>query len=652
MKLFKFKCLFLFLGLLTGLLTWAQPELGECEQEVHLASSEQIPKALKAWKRNDLLEAKRYLDKALSLDENNAHANYLLGELYLKKGQLLGTEASWEKVLKACPEYKADLLYYLGVLLVETGKETRGLELLGKYLKHPERDPELVVDASQIFEEKQVAAKLKSNPLPFNPIPVRGISTPDDEYLGCLSPDMEWFFFTRKLKRQNKYAGPAAGTRLVEEFSLSQKSKQGFGVGEALTAPFNDRYNEGGPSVTADNRELYFTVCQPASDGYLNCDIWYSRRVGQDWDLLKPLSETINKPNSWESQPSVSANGDLLFFASNREGGVGKIDLYLCERLENGQWSNPKNLGKTVNTSENEKTPFIHSDSRTLYFSSDGHPGLGGYDIFFTKMEAIDQFTKPENIGYPINDEGEDVGLFVSLDGQFAYFSKKHQGNRKDYDIFSFELPPQAKPDKVALVKGSVSNEAGKPNPDAQLKLKNLSNSTEKRLRIDEVSGNYAAAVNVSNGQSHLLVVEQPNIAFSSKHLGEEDAGVVVADLEAAKLEKGREYRLNDIRFASNSAELNSTSKAVLNAFVSFLKAENRVKAEIQGHTDDVGADEANLKLSAERAKVVYDYLISQGIAPIRLKHKGYGESRPIAPNENENGRAKNRRTVFVLSSE
>lgn len=634
----------------------AQPELGVCKQEADPMAEAQLPKALRAWRKKDFREAQRYLEKSVGFDRSYAHGHYLLGELYLKKGELHGVEAMWEQVIRICPDYKADLYYYLGILLLETNKEKRGRELLETYVIHAERDAALVKEAENILEEFRVVEELKAHPVPYDPKPVPGISTPADEYLGCISPDMHLFFFTRRLRKRNKYSGPANGMRLVEEFSMSQRQQRGFPAGEALPRPFNSQYNEGGPSITAANSELFFTVCQPNDTGYLNCDIWYSRRFGSDWSSLRPLPAPINSAESWESQPSVSANGDLLFFASNRKRGYGGTDLYVCHRLENGDWSAPENLGQSINTEGNEKTPFLHSDSRTLYFSSDGHPGMGGFDIFYSRQyEGVWQ--SPKNIGYPINNESNNVGLFVDLSGKKAYFSTKRKGGRKDYDIFSFDMPAAARPVQVALIRGTVADEAGAPQVDARLELTNLKTKEVQRIGIDELDGSYTAAVRVSNVDEHLLTIKQEGSAFQSRFLSKEtitpdEESTVQIDMEVLPLEKNREYRLRDIYFASNSAELNHSSLAVLQVFRDFLVEHPNVHVEIQGHTDEVGSASANLKLSSRRATKVYEHLIDEGVDPGQMQHRGYGESRPAADNTTEEGKALNRRTVFVITSQ
>ncbi len=625
------------------------PELGACDVEANALAADQIPKALKAWKMGNLGEAKRYLDKAVDFDPRCADARYLLGEWHFRKREFLPAEAQWEQLIALCPDYKAEVYFFLGLLLSETGKSAKGRDYLKKYTEHPDRDPALLPEAQKALEELDARSKLLASPVPFDAKPVPGISTPADEYLGCLSPDMELFFFTRKSLKRDKYAGPAGGTRMVEEFSMARKTGVAFEVGEALPPPFNEKYNEGGPSITADNRRLFFTICQPNDTGYLECDLYTSLRTTAGWSPAERLPEPINLTGSWESQPSVSANGDQLVFASNRAGGMGGLDLYLCKRTPDGSWSAPENLGSPINTSGGDKTPFLHSDSQTLYFSSDGHPGMGAYDLYFSKFDGS-VWSKPSNLGYPINTERDNVGLFVSLDGQTAYFSSKKPGAKGDYELYQFELHPGARPEKVALLKGRLGEGENIGGGAASIELKNVKTGEKTEVEVDSETGDYAAAVRLKKGETVLVQVKQAEAVFSARLIDESSvSGVQQGGLELRTQKEGPEFRLNDLRFPTNSAEIDPSSSALIEAFAEYLKARSKLKVEIQGHTDQIGAEADNLELSTRRAKAVYDRLVQLGIPAGRLSYRGYGESVPVASNETEQGRALNRRTVFVL---
>lgn len=632
----------------------AQPELGECEQEVDEVAQKQVPRALKAWKVKNWREAERYLKKAVSLDNEYADGLYLLGELYVMTYRIEKAEVTWSKLLEVCPDYKPEVQYFLGSILLENGKRPQAIALFEAFLKNPERDRGFDKEVKRALEEAQLKEQLLGNPIDFNPRPIKGLSTPEDEYLATISPDQLTMFFTRRAKKVNRRDGPAVKVRMVEEFSTSGRLEDGFEKGQPLPSPFNESYNEGGPTITADNTELYFTVCQNLN-GYKNCDIYYSQLDGYGyWTIPVSVGDHINRRDSWESQASVSANGDALYFASNREGGFGELDIYRCLKKEDGSWGKPKNLGPQINTKGNEKTPFIHSDSRTLYFTSDGLPGLGGFDIFHVHAPNDSTWEKPQNIGYPINSKDDDLGLFVSLNGSKAYFASNKIRQGMGWDIFEFDLPEKARPEAVSLVSGTLKDENEEPVEDATVEIKNLATNEVTRIKVDKETGNFARVVKTRPKENFILTVEKKGSAFSSKYIAEADFkgnGVVKASLEVASLQSGREYKLNDINFASNSYALDGVAKAVIDEFIEFLKDNPNIKADIQGHTDNVGGSTENLTLSRNRARTVYEYAVKNGISSSRLTSHGYGENRPIATNDSEEGRARNRRTVFVITS-
>jgi outer membrane protein OmpA-like peptidoglycan-associated protein len=639
-------------------LVQAQPELGECEQEeLDELAQKQIPRALKNWKAKNYREAERYLKKAIELEPEYADALFLLGDLYVRKSKLPRAVGLWSKLLEVCPNYKPELAYYLGAIQLEEGRRNEAIALFNTFLANPERDRGFDKEVKAALEEAKLKEKLLGNPIDFNPKALKGLSTLEDEYLATISPDQQTLYFTRRSKKVNRRDGPAARTRVVEEFSFSKRTASGdFEKGKPMESPFNVSYNEGGPSVTADNTELYFTVCQDIQ-GYKNCDIYFSEVDAYGyWSTPVSVGDHINTRDAWESQASVSANGDRLYFTSNRKGGVGGLDLYACYRQEDGKWSRPQNLGETVNTPKNEKTPFIHSDSETLYFTSDGHPGLGGFDIFYAKANLTDStWNMPENIGFPINSKDDDLGLFVSLDGLTGYFASNKLRKGNGWDIYEFNLPPSAQPEKVALIQGDLTNENGEIVSDASMELKNLKTKEITKIKIDKETGKYARAVKISKNEDLIVTVKKKGAAFSSKYIDVDkelqSAAVVKAPLQVAKLEVGKEYKLNDINFNSNSFQLDDASRSVIDEFIIFLNENAGLRADIQGHTDNVGNPSDNRKLSQNRAKTVYDYVVAKGINASRLSHHGYGESKPIEENATEEGRARNRRTVFVITS-
>ena len=648
---------YIFLAFFASLLVLqlqAQVELGECEQEKSEKADAQIQKALKALNGKDLRMANLYVNNAFKFQDNNAHALYLAGEIGLREGNLLKAEASWAKCIEVCPDYKPDLFFFLGIIYMENGKKQQAEELLTKFLNTPGRERGYDKDAKAALKELRLKEDLMNNPVPFNPRPVKNVSTAADEYLAIISPDEELCFFTRRHRKRDKYSGPAGTTRLVEEFTLANKTGERYTEGEALESPFNENFNEGGATITANNNELFFTVCVVDADGYQNCDIYSCKKEYGFWGDIKPLGNGVNTPKSWESQPSVSANGDVLYFTSNREGGIGGLDIWVIYRQPDGSWTTPKNLGPTLNTPKNEKSPFIHSDSQTLYFASDGHPTLGGYDIYFSKKDdETNDWLEPVNIGYPINTDADEIGLFVSLNGKRGYFNSNKLKGVGGWDLYEFDLYEQARPEKVALIKGVLLDENKEVVQDAKIEVKNLKTKEVTQVEVDRQTGEFATVVQLKEKENIILKVNKKGTAFNSKFVDAEDEssnGVVQAELEVREIEVGEEYRLNDIHFATDSYELNENARQIIDEFLLFLEDNPSVKIDIQGHTDNVGEVADNLVLSQNRARVVYEYLVERGISPARMSHHGYGESKPVADNTSEKGRAENRRTVFVIT--
>lgn len=632
----------------------AQVELGECEQEKSEKAEVQIQKALKAMNAKDYNMANIYVGNAQKMQQNNAHAFYLAGEIAFRSGNLLKTEASWAQCLSVCPDYKPELYFFLGIIYLENGKKAQAEEYLTKFLTLPGRERGYDKEAKSALKEMHLKADLINNPVPFNPLPVKAISTSVDEYLAIISPDEALCFFTRKQKKIDKYAGPSGTARFVEEFSMAQKTGTTYTKGEPLPSPFNENFNEGGATITANNRELYFTVCQVDKDGYQNCDIYYSIYEFGNWGSILPLGDHINNPKSWESQPSISAHGDVLYFTSNRPGGKGGLDLWVCYRQADGEWQAPVNLGDVINTPKNEKSPFIHSDSQTLYFASDGHPSLGGYDIFYAKKDnATNAWVEPANIGYPINTTADEIGLFVSLNGKKGYFNSNKLKGAGGWDLYEFDLYKNARPEKVALVKGVLKDENNNVVTDAKVEVKNLKTKEITEVKVDQFTGEYATVVQLKEKENIILKVNKEGAAFTSKFVDASDetsSGVIQSELQVEEIKIGKEYRINDIHFTTNSYDLSENSRQVIDEFILFLKQNQRITIDLQGHTDDVGDNSANLTLSVNRARVVYEYLLENGIAKSRITYHGYGETRPLADNATEKGRAENRRTVFVIT--
>jgi len=382
----------------------------------------------------------------------------------------------------------------------------------------------------------------------------------------------------------------------------------------------------------------------------LNCDLYHSHFSKGYWSKIESLGDHVNGESSWESQPTVTSDGKMIYFISDRPGGLGGYDIYKIEKQDDGAWSSPINLGAPINTPANEKSPFIHTDSQTLYFSSQGHKGLGGYDIYYSRQKQDGDWEEPTNIGYPINSYDDDLSFFASTDGHYGYYSSNRLSKSGVWNLYSFPLYEEARPQKVLLLKGQIDVEESEGPIQARIQLKNIRTKTITEIPVDSITGKYVTAILFKDDQ--ILTVKKEGFVYSSRYLSTEDSTLIQpkkVDIAIKKIEVGESYEIDDINFTTNSAILSVDAQKIIDNFFEFLYENPLIEVEIQGHTDNIGQDQKNLALSDKRAKAVYQYLIDKGISMSRLSAKGYGETMPIASNDTYAGRAANRRTVFVI---
>lgn len=617
-----------------------------------------------------------FLEKALEIEPEYPAANLALAQEKIVTIKLKGSKYEsiipyMLKVVEKCPKIHSDPYFFLGFAYYEMEKYTEAIKYCEEFVKFSDDDDtkfakdydEKLASAKQIIKYSKTykhIADLKNNPVPFDPNPVNDICTEQDEYLPIISPDNELALFTRRMPLSSKNM-TWQSDKLMEVFSVSKRTGNGkFEKGEPMsTPPFNKNENEGGATISIDNKHIYYTICKDEGGPQMNCDIYYSDFVDGKWTEIQRV-EGINDKVYWDSQPSIASDGKTLYFASDRKGGLGGIDIYKTVRDNTGVWSIPENLGPVINTSGNDKSPFIHSDSETLYFSSDGHPGFGGFDIFYVKKGDDAKWIEPKNIGYPINTEADDLGFFASTDGKYGYFASNNRGKVKGrslggWDIYSFDLYKEARPEEIRFVKGKLKTETGEALTGATVEIKSAISKTETGVVVDTTTGEYAAIVNMRKKEDFILTVKKEGYAFNSQMVPasiDTVKGVkpVKIDFEVKPVEAGKSFTLNNVYYATNSAELKQESMVVIEEFVEFLNDNPTIKIEIHGHTDDVGDDASNLSLSTDRAFTVYDILQNKGISKSRLiGFKGYGKSKPIASNATEEGRAKNRRTEFFI---
>ena len=600
------------------------------------------------------------IEYQLATDRNQSYASAL---------------SNYEKVIAQCPTFHSDAYYYAGIISYGNQDYDKASDYFESFLTYDKESGKVsrdydskVQDVATVLPEIRFYVEFYANPVPFNPVRIDGVSTIADEYLPMLSPDNELIFFTRKEKVKAKgdlYA------REVENFMQAPGVGDGsdFQNPEPLPPPFNVGDNYGGVSISLDNREMFVTVCKPVTSSYKNCDIFVtsydqlkdeSGKIIYKWSGLENLGPNVNTEDGWEAQPTLSADGNELYFATVRENstpdkdGNPTIDIYYTRRNGDGSWSPAKPIEGEINTAGNDKSPFLHVDSRTLYFSSNGRIGAGGYDIYFCKQADDGSWSKPKNLGYPINSTQDEHGLVVSTDGKRAYFASSNVQAAKGLDIFAFEVPPKARPEKVLILKGDVRNKDGEVVSEARIELKYTKTKEIREVDVNKQDGTYAAVVNLRKDEDVVVSVKSDTeeIAFNTRVFTMADTANTVQDIDmkVEKVVEGKTYRINDIRFKTGSSEINEESKRVLDEFADYLKENASLNIEIGGHTDNVGNPDKNMVLSTDRAFEVFGYLQSAGVAGNRMEFKGYGETQPVAANDTDENRAKNRRTEFKIT--
>ncbi|MEC9209594.1 MAG: OmpA family protein [Bacteroidota bacterium] len=597
-----------------------------------------------------LIEKRVYYEAVDALKNAHEAAVFfvLKSEVLWRRGDSFDAETEALKAIDSCPNNFPKAYYFLGEIAYSRKDYVNADIYLSKAIALQIEDP-YYSDAIMLYENAKILAEIINNPVKFNPQIVKGISTRNDEYLPIISPDQEYSFFTR---RSDRISLESIATATVEEFVFSKKINGNFEVGQALPFPFNLESNEGGASITIDNNILYYTKCTKDKKGYNNCDIYYVNRENGIWSDVQSFPRSISRLDSWESQPTVSFDGRTIIFSSDRSGGYGKMDLYEINKV-NGSWTSPKNLGSNINSNEFEKSPYLHTDGKTLFFSSTNFPTLGGFDIFYSRKDSLGNWQKPINIGYPINTVADEISLFVSTDGKQAYFASNSLNGVGGWDIYSFVLYDGAKPERVLFLKGDLLDENKQVMEDVELEIKNITTQKITTIKVEE--GAYVSSLTLAQDDDVLITIKKKGFAFHSTYVSANDTSFnSPADLnfEMQSLDEGKSFNIENIYFDNNSYEVKRATKEILIEFAKYLEVNNTLIIEINGFTDNVGDKVDNQLLSENRAKAVRNLVLIQGISEERVFFNGFGESHPVSSNDTEKGRSKNRRTEFKIISQ
>lgn len=598
----------------------------------------------------------RNIDGAVeSFNDAVRHDPYFI-EAYIVMGEMLQNDQRHREAIEAYkmaiqinPDFFPNTIYYLAESYLAIGEYENAAQNVERFLQKTSISDNMRQSSERMVEKIDFALHAVGNPVPFEPINLGpGVNSEHDEYAPTLTADEQTLIFTRKKPRENQeylHLGHE-----FEDFYVSVRENDLWGPAENLGSPINTQNNEGAQSISADGMHLYFTACnRPGGMG--SCDIYYARKAGDGWSEPVNLGRPVNS-SSWDSQPSISPDGKTLYFTSNRDGNLGPMDIWMTRQIKEGQWTLPENLGPVINTSGREMSPFIHPDNKTLFFASNGHMGMGGFDLFYTTRGEDGEWQDPVNLGYPINTYSDEISLVVGASGKEAYFASEQPGGQGGTDLYFFELYEEARPNPVTYMKGFVFDADTRRRLEARFELVDLASD---EIIVQSVSsartGEFLIPIPVMTNLG--LSVWRDGYLFFSENFAFDDVRTGtdphLYNIPLQPIKEGESVVLRNIFFKVDSHELLPESISELRKLQELMKQNPDLRIEIGGHTDSTGSFGHNKELSEKRALSVLNYLVENGIEKDRLTYIGYADQQPIATNDTEEGRAMNRRTEFKV---
>ncbi|MDR2564199.1 MAG: OmpA family protein [Prevotellaceae bacterium] len=614
-----------------------------------------------------------YLD-ANKFNPKNAALNYKTGLCYLKGQEKAKAADFLETAFKLDPAVNPDVQLQLGRAYQYGYQFDEAIEAYAAYKsKLGAKEAETLRRVDKYITECKTGNKLKDNPIRVFIDNISDLNTAFPEYGPVISADESVVMFTSCRDNTTGGGRDEYGKFNEDIYFANGEGRRRWGNPANAGKPLNTEDHDAVIGISADGQRLFLYRMDNGGD------IYESVLKGDSWSKPKSLGSKINSKYH-ESQASVSADGKTLYFISDRPGGFGGHDIYMSRINAKGEWSEATNLGPDINTEYEELCPFIHPDGKTLYFSSKGHAGIGGFDIFKSVYET-GKWSEPENLGFPVNTPDDDLFFVLSANGKHGYFSSAREGGKGDHDLYmisflgaekqlignsedmliayrtnpvsekvveeAVELPSS----NLTLLKGLIrDNDTKNPVGASIILVDNLKNMVIATLESNSKTGRYL--VSLPSGINYGISVKSEGYLFHSENFDIPAARgyqEVVKDIDLKKFDIGSKIVLRNIFFDTDKSTLRPESVYELTELLNLLKERPTLKIELSGHTDNRGSAAHNQKLSDDRAKSVVDYLTSKGIDASRLSHKGYGFEQPVASNDTEDGRQLNRRTEFKV---
>ena len=614
------------------------------KEQLNAKEAKIFSEAKKCVQIGDFKKSIKKFEELLKLEPNFIEGILRLASNYNSIGELNNAATWFRYAIEQAPDFDAEMYYSMAQVLTQQKKYIEAASELDLYISKQKTNAAKVKKALFMSAELKFKDQALKNPVPFTPVNMGpAVNSKYSEYSPSLSLDGSGMIFTRNTGQ--------------EDFFIAGRDSTGLFRLASPVFQLNTPQNEGAHAISADGKFIVFTACD-RRDSYGSCDLYYSILTDGKWNKPVNMGQKVNTA-AWDSQPTLSPDGRTLIFSSKRLGTLGESDLWMTWRDDKNAWVTPVNLGSEINTEGNDETPFLHPDGKTIYFRSDGRPGMGSFDIYFSRKDAVTGLWQtPVNIGYPINTENQEGGLVVSLDGTKAYYSSdmdyvtgKSRGN---LDIFMFDLYEFARPLPTTFIKGNVTDAITGMKLECQVSIRDVDSGETVFVVTTDKDGSFLSGI--TTGRNYACIIQKDGYQYYAHNFDMSNIKKIhepyylnIALYPIEKFPEAAPVILRNVFFATGSSVLLPQSKTEISLLTDLLQKRLDMGIIITGHTDNIGNEADNLKLSEERALSVVMALIERGISKDRLKSSGKGESVPLSSNDTEEGRQKNRRTEFVL---
>ncbi|MEK6782462.1 MAG: OmpA family protein [Bacteroidota bacterium] len=632
--------------------SFAQQQQDKEQSKLYMEQAELIMAETRA-----MDDARDLMIIAANFDTANIKANFHAGHYHL---ETIGKDLAAKYFLRISrqdPDYRFDLDFWIGKSFHYGLEFDKAIKYYTQYrdklISQPNYQGKDKVDRIEVERKIQECINGKefvANPKKFSIINLgREINSEFEDYAPVLNESEDEIIFTTRRRDGNLNENVYEDNKPYEDIFYATKSKGKWSKARNIGAIVNTKFNNSNAAISADGKTLYLYN----DEG--NGDIYISKRLADGtWDVPSAMPGIINSSYREESV-SVTRDGNTIYFSSERPGGLGGSDIYECTKDDNGAWAKVRNLGPGINTDHNDDNPFIDYEGKTLYFSSRGWKGMGGYDIFKTTIldATKNQWSEPENLGYPINTPDDDIQFVSTKDGKQSYYASVRDDGIGYEDIYIITIPEDSKKAELQPFKYIINivDAQSKAPVDARVKLQGLKDNVALGFSPNGI-GSYVFSIKETSSREYRLSVEKEGYVFQNQSIKIEGTSAQTKTLtvEMQKLKVGVSSVLRNIYFDFAKATFKQESYNELNKLETMLTQNAGLQIEISGHTDSVGPNEYNKQLSQRRANAVKNFLTSKGIDTRRIKAMGYGEDKPLASNDdNAEGREINRRVEFKV---